>query len=726
MNRVNVSLENCYGINKLIKDFDFSQKKIKNIYAPNGFMKSSFAKVFIDLSNNRTPKDEIYPHRTPICNIKDESGNELISDNIFVIESYKEDYKSKKISTLLVNERLKEEYDEIYTNLENLKKTLISSLYSVSGISRQRLENELLSSQINSGQSFFQVFEYAKTEIEAMEESQFEGIKYDVIFNDKVKKFLETRGIQENLQNYIEKYNSLIEQSQYLQPNFTHNNVATISSSLSKNGFFSVQNKINLKKNDGSYQEILSENELSSLIEEEKQAILTNPELQTIFQKIDDALEKNAELRNFRKLLENNQDILLKLNNPQLLKYDLWMAYFKKCEREIFDLLDYYTESKTRLLEIIDEAKNQETDWQNVVDKFNQKFNVPFKLIVENKADVILNEDTPPNIKFIYTDRGEEQTIDEQKLKENILSNGEKRALYILNLIFEIEVRKKDGNDTLVIIDDIADSFDYKNKYAIIEYLKEILEEDIFYMIVMTHNFDFFRTIASRLDIKREDCFMTLKNDSEIKLIPAGYLENVFNYWKNHINTNQTILIASIPFVRNLVEYIQGKSSTNYSTLTSLLHIKSNTNSITLNDLQNIFQGILSSQTFNFGNSNYVLDLIFNEAYSVSTVDENNNLENKITLSIAIRLKAEQFMIDKINNPTFVNSITKVQTFELFNKYQELYPQETDNLKVLGQVNLMTPENIHLNSFMYEPILDMSDRHLITLYNDVKNLNNNL
>lgn len=33
----------------------------------------------------------------------------------------------------------------------------------------------------------------------------------------------------------------------------------------------------------------------------------------------------------------------------------------------------------------------------------------------------------------------------------------------------------------------------------------------------------------------------------------------------------------------------------------------------------------------------------------------------------------------------------------------------------------MTPENIHLNSFMYEPILDMSIDELQTLYNELKN-----
>src|SRR5690606_1088224 len=41
---------------------------------------------------------------------------------------------------------------------------------------------------------------------------------------------------------------------------------------------------------------------------------------------------------------------------------------------------------------------------------------------------------------------------------------------------------------------------------------------------------------------------------------------------------------------------------------------------------------------------------------------------------------------------------------------------------LLEQVNLMTPENIHINSFMYEPILDMSNQHLKSLLTDVKAL----
>ena len=48
---------------------------------------------------------------------------------------------------------------------------------------------------------------------------------------------------------------------------------------------------------------------------------------------------------------------------------------------------------------------------------------------------------------------------------------------------------------------------------------------------------------------------------------------------------------------------------------------------------------------------------------------------------------------------------------------------EIETIKLLEDVNLMTPENIHLNSFMYEPILDMSNEHLKQLYLCISKLN---
>lgn len=48
---------------------------------------------------------------------------------------------------------------------------------------------------------------------------------------------------------------------------------------------------------------------------------------------------------------------------------------------------------------------------------------------------------------------------------------------------------------------------------------------------------------------------------------------------------------------------------------------------------------------------------------------------------------------------------------------------KTNNaMEILNQVAMLTPENIHLNSFIFEPILDMSLLHLYDLYQEVKNL----
>lgn len=79
-------------------------------------------------------------------------------------------------------------------------------------------------------------------------------------------------------------------------------------------------------------------------------------------------------------------------------------------------------------------------------------------------------------------------------------------------------------------------------------------------------------------------------------------------------------------------------------------------------------------------------------------------------------------MIRAINNPIFVDAIKENQTVKLLQEYKKLGVGRAEDVLVLEQVNLMTPENIHLNSFMYEPILDLGIAHLKTLYSEVKSL----
>lgn len=60
---------------------------------------------------------------------------------------------------------------------------------------------------------------------------------------------------------------------------------------------------------------------------------------------------------------------------------------------------------------------------------------------------------------------------------------------------------------------------------------------------------------------------------------------------------------------------------------------------------------------------------------------------------------------------------TSFHARELFELYKGV---STDHTGLIEEVNMMTPEVIHLNSFMYEPLIDMAVTHLVDLYNRCK------
>jgi hypothetical protein len=204
----------------------------------------------------------------------------------------------------------------------------------------------------------------------------------------------------------------------------------------------------------------------------------------------------------------------------------------------------------------------------------------------------------------------------------------------------------------------------------------------------------------------------------------ASYIKNPFiKDWKNNL-TDGKKLIASIPFIRNIIEYTQGDGDAEYLQLTSLLHSKSNSDSLIINDFKVIFEKNIQDAPFPAGLdlTKKILNLIFEEADDCLTATQGINLEHKIVMSIAIRIKAEQFMKSKISDQSFLNSLdgTLNQTWILFKKYAEEFNNEKESIDILKKVNLITPENIHVNSFMYEPILDMGDNELRDLYTLIK------
>ena len=99
------------------------------------------------------------------------------------------------------------------------------------------------------------------------------------------------------------------------------------------------------------------------------------------------------------------------------------------------------------------------------------------------------------------------------------------------------------------------------------------------------------------------------------------------------------------------------------------------------------------------------------------------NLTNKVVLAIGIRLLTEKYILGKLQSIGRVYpEPNKDQTKDLIETYMRTFSSDSDfgnYWPVMERVGMMTPEQIHLNSFMFEPLVDMSVRELLSLYDTV-------
>lgn len=717
MKKIKVNLDNCYGIKKLQTEFDFSRQNAFAIYAANGSMKSSFALTFQDEADGIASKDRIFPIRQSVRVITDENNTPLPKGSILVVRPYDEVFAhTEKTSTLLVDAKLRNEYEQLHIEIDKAKDVFIASLKEQSG-SKKDLESEISLTFTKGQDQFYRALLRIRDELTSQKDAPYSDVAYDIIFDDKVLSFLGTKDIKSAIENYVTKYNELLAASVYFKKGtFNYYNASTIAKSLADNGFFDASHSVSL--NAGEKLEITSQKQLEELIEKEKDGITKDKELRKKFSEIDKLINKNATVRDFQSYITEHEELLPKLANIESFKEEIWKSYIKTKFDLYEDLLKKYQAAETRKKEIEDEAGRQRTQWEAVIDIFNTRFFVPFKLIAKNRTSVILGHEPMLSLGFTFEDGVDSAPVEKDTLLK-VLSTGEKKALYVLNIIFEIEVRKKAKLETAIIVDDIADSFDYKNKYAIIQYLKDIAADKQFKLVMLTHNFDFFRTVNSRF-VHYSQCLMVVKTASEVSLKPATGIKNVFvNDWKLHFFTDPKKRIASIPFIRNIIEYTKGDTHADFLKLTSLLHWKPDSNTITEGELDIIFNNVFGGNGAFATTGTLVVDSVHNQGKQCIAAGDGINFENKIVLSIAIRLAAEKYMADKINDPAFVKSITSNQTPQLLSKFEQLHGGNAAAISAIHRVVLMTPENIHLNSFMYEPILDMSDEHLRKLYSDV-------
>jgi hypothetical protein len=134
-----------------------------------------------------------------------------------------------------------------------------------------------------------------------------------------------------------------------------------------------------------------------------------------------------------------------------------------------------------------------------------------------------------------------------------------------------------------------------------------------------------------------------------------------------------------------------------------------------LSDLWSIISCYLDNNFFAGTDDEYYSTIQRIASNTVAVDTDEVSLENKLLVSIATRLATEKFLKRKLteNGQPCADSQSN-QTREWFDLARPyLSPEEQG---IIEEVNLITPENIHLNSFMFEPLIDISDWTLKELY----------
>ena len=714
------NIENCYGIQKLNYSINFSSNTAI-IYASNGAMKSSFANLFEDIINQRNSTDRYFPHRVSRRTIQAD-GKDLLPEEVLVIPPFANLENEVAISRLLVNDELKKRYEKILKEISQPKESLLKGLQNLSGVKKAANEDEIVASFRKPNKNFYELMIDLESEVHKEHLKSRSEIQYKEISSPKLNSLLESPKFKENLEQYINIYEDLVARTNFFKHGFDHDNADAVLKSLSSNGFFGASHAVKLNSAERTV-DVSSEESLKEIFEAERNSVIENEELAKAFKPIDE-LFSTIDQKKFRTFLLQNKQIVSELKSPSEFKKKLWISYLQK-ERVAFDaMLAKYREFKDDLEGIIASARDEAPKWKAIIEEFQHRFNPPFRVSIENQHDVILKMETPI-ISFSFIDaNGETVPISNQSWSD-WLSTGERRALYLLNVVFEIERKKLEQERILIVADDIADSFDYRNKFAIIQYLLDNHKNPKVKSIILTHNFDFYRTLSTRLYDGDPVLLLATKHPDKICLRKYDDLDkDPFKELKRRIikkvGDPAESYLPLIPFARNLIEFGKSTKELNYELLTKMMHVKSDSHTLTAAELAPILKENINL-TIEPKSSNTIQDDLILIADKYASQAAELDLGQKITLSLSIRILAEKFMVAKLNMSADELDDMRNPTATLTGLYKKNFGN-TDAASILDRVCLMTPENIHINSFMYEPIMDLSSWHLKQLYKDAKAL----
>lgn len=753
MKSIQIEIKNGYGIVDFNHDFVYEDGKngsychFYGLYAQNGTMKSSFAKTLLDHSKGLVVSDEIYniPGICTVSGIEPENilsypsydGRVWLSDSATYLvanQEAKDVYAKASKDVVEAFNKLKSKISEVTKMKDDDSKSAIEDYYR-RFVSKEQVDSVTLPAVITLLRANLPEIKQGKI--------QFCDISLNVFNSFNFKKFITNKKYRGFFGNLVKAYDEMCASPTYYREGFDSSSAHTLIKALEKSKYFNAKHEVVLKDGeDKRTKNINNKEELENYLKTDFDRIIERyPDLKPALNQLiaDFSVGTNGEAR---RIIEDKsrRDILLFMGDEDRFYKNMWFGYLSGCVEEIENLLKVHDESKSKIEEALKKADDAETEWQDVIDIFNDRFSsLPYRIDIANKKDTIVEDLVSPVFEFKFRNprnpgmpyKERPDNSGQLSILGRALSNGERKALYLLNIICDVKKKLKDGVDTLLVLDDVVESFDYRNKYAFFEYLQELASQNSqLYIISLTHNFDFFRLVYEKLYPKNKEQFRLVISDEKNNLSAEEMFDpRVFGNYKKDAATDKSAWVTMIPFARNIVEFQYGKDHVDYKELTKALHTINN--DVTIEDIQQYLQSIISVADTPFNRSLSIYEAIIIHAKEVAAATSDGfSLKDNLVLAIGTRLCIERYIISKISEEDYRKAVSKER--DLTRKLLILYsnncsdPNKQIYLKMFNKAAAIVDGAIHINSFMYEPLVDVGTWEMKKMFNDIYHRTNPL
>jgi hypothetical protein len=695
-------MANANGIKRLNLNCRSNGRKdvISNsvIYAGNGIFKSSFSNAFHGLINAKEVKDRIsekpldYDIYIGNKNIKDMDLKEhmIVFSNDIMSDVRLDDMKTD-ISRLAIIDELSDDLKRINSDLDSIYKQIELHFIDVGFSSK---EMDLLATV-----SFEHRMEYLDALLSTINESEILDKDLDLdleLFRSPEYLKINTKETARTTQDFKD-YIKMLSVDPVFDEDFNVFVASDFLKDIKKAHFIDGTKGRTVTIND---QEFVTYESFEKRLHAAIKAALGDEQAE---RRLGDILKKIGNRSNDQKKLKKMVQTDLTVIEALTHSKEEWISSKIKKEHgfQIDELITRVNRLKDEIRSIQEQADEKQSRFERAILIFEDRFDPNFKVSITNKRQSAVGIELPV---FSYEHRrAKDYPIDENRLSE-VLSSGETTTYNIIKFIAKYENIKE--NNPVVILDDVVDSFDYGNRYAFIEYIKEMIENGT-NVIALTNNYDFFRSLKSRVyNLSSLAASINVKH-SVLVFSPKNLVfdtRTVFNIDSVHD------LIMALPFARELATY----NNRNMDFI-KYFHIKRGTKLLNLNGLKQKIAKRYKKASFS--------DEIDYKAIYLHAIDSvcddiikeriaSYDMKKKIVLAMNIRLKLEVILLEGTIGIT--DRINRNQTSELIRLKKHRF--KADFRRLVDQISVCTPEFLHLNAFMYEPLIDVNPDRLVRIY----------